>query len=174
MKTNLIIKRGNPLFLDESPQSQALFNALRTRLEQLEFDNVWLLPDKIQVSGYGVTKSTKYPKNVSMKWLFKYLDTFGAKTQRAEDYKETLQPVERWLKLARAEIKCGGTIEYESDDVVVVRNGTFEARMWGLSTMRPAPRADIDAVVRDFAEKNAERLEYERLKRACAAHGVEL
>ena len=101
MKTTLVIKKGNPLFVDESPQSQALYTALRTRLETLQFDYVWLLSDKLQVCGYGVTRSVKYPKNVSMRWLFDYLDTFGEKIGRADDYKKTKQPVENFLKMNR-------------------------------------------------------------------------
>lgn len=172
MKTTLVIKKGNPIFVDESSQSQALYTALRTRLETLQFDYVWLLSDKLQVSGYNVTRSVKYPKNVSMKWLFDYLDTFGEKVGRADDYKKTMQPVENFLKMARAEIKRGGVAFYDNCDTLVVKNGTFTAKMWGITKMRFAPQADIDRLVRECYEKYPKRVELARLEYYCEINNL--
>lgn len=168
-KTIVIVKKGNPFILDESPFSLNLYNSLRTFAQSQKFDHVVVGVKSVEITmGIKAVKKV-YPKNATIKWLFEYLGNFWAKQERKRDYKYTKQPVANFLTLARQQMKRGGTFDFTDDTetCVEIKCGTFVARMWNLQDVAPIPLHEIHELVKESRET-------QRLKKLCEANNIKV
>ena len=168
-KTIVIVKKGNPFIPDESPFSLNLYNSLRTFAQSQKFDRV-----VVGVKSVEITKGVKavkkvYPKNATIKWLFDYLGNFWSEQIRKRDYNRTMQPVANFLKLARQQMKRGGTFDFTDDTetCVEIKCGTFVARMWNLKRVAPIPLREIYELVKESRET-------QRLKKLCETNNIKV
>ncbi|MBR2502109.1 MAG: hypothetical protein IKB68_06515 [Rikenellaceae bacterium] len=171
-KTIVIVKKGNPFILDESPFSLNLYNSLRTLAQSQNFDRVIVGVKSVEIT-MGVKAFKKaYPKDANIKWLFEYLDTFWIEWERKNQYNRVMQPVADFLKLARQQMKRGGTFDFTDDTetCVEIKCGTFVARMWDLKYIRDCERL----VWRDIVELIKESRETQRLKKLCEANNIKV
>lgn len=168
-KTIVIVKKGNPFILDESPFSLNLYNSLRALAQSQNFDRVVVGVTSVEIT-MGVKAFKKaYPKNANIKWLFEHLDKFWLEWERKRDYNRTMQPVANFLKLARQQMKRGGTFNFTDDTetCVEIKCGTFVARMWNLQDVAPIPLHEIHELVKESRET-------QRLKKLCENNNIKV
>lgn len=171
-KAILIVKKGNPFLTDESPTSFACYNALRVLVQDQNFDKVIVGTRSVEIF-MGFKRVEKvYPKGATLKWLRDYIAGFWESYDRKRSYNRVMQPVANFLKLARHQIKRGGTFDFtdETQTCVKITCGTFTAQMWNLAYVR-----DTEPLVwRDIVEVIKESRETQRLKRLCETNNIKV
>lgn len=153
----LIVKKGNPLILDESEESRRVYNALKEYVKSKpHLLLVELLPDKLFVQGRMTCKkefckSYKYPKSADLVWLYQKLDNVLGTVDTSDAYKQSAPQTRNFVKLAKDLAKRGGTLEL-IDDTAVLCYGTFEARMGNFGSYPELIQNELRAVINQTAE----------------------
>nr|DAO36650.1 MAG TPA: hypothetical protein [Caudoviricetes sp.] len=164
----LYAMRGNPIFVDASPESRAEYTKTNDRLAVTipNVQSVILNSASVKVTFTEGTRVIKYPKSgATLEWLVTKVGTLGEQVKEKYLWSKLPLSVQRFCKQAETLQREGGTVTREGSEYVVRYGESFTSRM--VITMYTSN------IVTEFMDKLcAETSELQRLKRLAEKYGL--
>lgn len=164
----LYAMRGNPIFVDASPESRAKYTKTNDRLADTvpNVQSVILNSASVKVTFTEGTRVIKYPKSgATPEWLVTKVSTLSEQVRKKYLWSKLPLVVQRFCKQAEELQRKGGTVTREGSEYVVRYGESFTSRM--IITMYTSN------IVTEFMDKLcAETLELQRLKRLAEKYGL--